>query len=107
MSLVRATEGLTASGAVVSAFGAAASWICCLPFVLGGLGAGSAGLAAVLTPVGPLLPCRRQPGARETERPDALVVRARGEKEEERMKWIVGGLCCLTCFAIVVVVFFL
>ncbi len=53
MSLVKAAEGLTASGAVVSAFGAAASWICCLPFVLGGLGAGSAGLAAVLTPVRP------------------------------------------------------
>ena len=53
MSLAKAAEGLTASGAVVSALGAAASWICCLPFVLGGLGAGSAGLAAVLTPVRP------------------------------------------------------
>ena len=51
--LVNAGEGLSASGAVLSAFGAAGSWFCCLPFVLGGLGAGSAGLAAVLAPVRP------------------------------------------------------
>ena len=53
MRLLDAGEGLTASGAVLSAFGAAGSWFCCLPFVLGGLGAWSAGLAAVLTPVRP------------------------------------------------------
>ena len=47
----RATTG----GAVFSAFGAALSWICCLPFVLGGLGAFSAALASVLGPLRPYL----------------------------------------------------
>ena len=45
----------TAGGAVLSAFGVAASWVCCLPLVLGGLGAGSAVLATALAPLRPYL----------------------------------------------------
>ena len=46
---------LSAGGAVASAAGAGLSWICCLPFVLGGLGVGSAAFATATAPVRPYL----------------------------------------------------
>lgn len=46
---------VSAGGAVASAFGAGLSWICCLPFVLGGLGVGSAAFASATAPIRPYL----------------------------------------------------
>ena len=46
---------LSTGGAVVSAVGAGINWICCLPFVLGGLGVGTAAFAAATAPVRPYL----------------------------------------------------
>ena len=46
---------LSAGGAVFSALGAGLSWICCLPLILGGLGAGSAALATATAPARPYL----------------------------------------------------
>jgi mercuric ion transport protein len=43
----------TAGGAVAAALASAASWLCCLPFALGALGAVGAGVARVLGPVQP------------------------------------------------------
>lgn len=47
--------GTVAGGAVASAIGAGLSWICCLPFVLGGLGVGSAAFATATAPMRPYL----------------------------------------------------
>lgn len=40
-------------GALLPAFGVTATWFCCLPLALGGLGAGAAAIGTALTPVRP------------------------------------------------------
>jgi membrane protein implicated in regulation of membrane protease activity len=42
-----------AGAAVLAALAAAASWLCCLPLVLGVLSAGAAGVSTVVAPVRP------------------------------------------------------
>lgn len=46
---------LSAAGAVASAAGAAASWLCCMPLALGALGTVGSGLAHVLGPFRPYI----------------------------------------------------
>ena len=46
---------LSAGGAVVSAFGAAASWLCCLPFALGALGTAGTAVSHFLGPIQPFI----------------------------------------------------
>lgn len=46
---------VSAGGAVLSAFGAAASWLCCLPFALGALGTTGSFLSHFLGPLRPYI----------------------------------------------------
>jgi mercuric ion transport protein len=48
----RRTVGL-GLGALLPAFGVTATWFCCLPLALSGLGAGAAGIGTALTPARP------------------------------------------------------
>ena len=46
---------LSAGGAVLSAAGAAASWLCCMPFALGVLGTAGSALSHFLGPIQPYI----------------------------------------------------